>query len=120
MGEIHRDDLPMELVSEIEKHFAETHPGMKVVFAGDAPGGVPDHVKNAIDALERRSVESLALGKCFYCGKQMEDYPEEDFPDEWQPPEGWGLVSDIATHKPAGWECPDCDEPGIKAVQVEA
>ena len=34
---IHRDDLPFDLVEKIEQQFAETHPGMKVCFAGDMP-----------------------------------------------------------------------------------
>ena len=42
---VHRDDLDADVVKAIEEQFAESHPGMKVVFAGDTPGGPTEEMQ---------------------------------------------------------------------------
>lgn len=108
---IHRDDVPMDLSQEIERQFAESHPGMKVVFVGDLPGELPPEVAERVAAIERLHMESLFNGACLDCGAKMPNWPEtpEGMDDTWQPAPGWRLFTDMRTKEPSAWQCPACD-----------
>ena len=49
MEPIHRDDLPMDVAEEMVKKLQELHPGCKIVFMGDQPGGVPPEMQADLD-----------------------------------------------------------------------
>src|SRR5436309_6376234 len=86
---LHRDDLPMDVVEEIEAAFAKLHPGCKITFAGDHPGELPQELKEGLEEFERKMRSSLMEGRCTDCGIQMENWAGADMPDDWQPAKGW-------------------------------
>ncbi len=108
----HRDDLPYEVVEEIEAKFAEMFPGMKVVFAGDQPEeSIPEAVRERIAELESKMSRSLATGTCCDCGKKMPG----PMPvigvgagQRWEAPEGWSML--LTGEKPVAFTCDECDE----------
>ncbi len=105
MKPAHRDDIPPEVIEEMERRF----PGMKIVCVGDRPvGSDPSEADEAIGKLEQDMARSLCEGVCLNCGKQMPGFPqcEEDW-DAWQPPKGWGWIED-SDGNPMHWECPEC------------
>lgn len=105
---IHRDDLDMDVVAEIEAQFKETMPGYKVVFAGDHPETeLPEGLKKLQEAMEH----ALANGLCFDCGIKMPNWPDgpESMPDDWRPADGWRWFTDAATKEVVQWQCPECD-----------
>src|SRR5947199_924463 len=93
MEPIHRDDLPMDVAEEMVKKLQELHPGFKVVFAGDQPGGVTPELQAELDALLEAQQRAFADGRCMDCDKQMPGWPWKDgAPD--QLPEGWAYFTD--------------------------
>lgn len=112
---LHRDDLPFEVVEELEKQLAEKYPDRKIVFAGDAPeGSLPPEFTGAVEKTMQRFAESVAGGLCIDCGAAMPNYPEmqtimdDGFPEDWQPADGWYHFED-ARGAIMGWQCPACD-----------
>jgi hypothetical protein len=112
----HRDDVPYEVVEALEKQMAERFPGMKVVFAGDVPGGPP---KKLEQTFESQVVTSMLLGTCFSCHTQMEGYPSlEEIKASFgkkdgisfEGPEGWEEVS-VNNEGYWFWLCQDCAKP---------
>lgn len=115
---IHRDDIPMDLMEEIERMF----PGKMVVCAGDQPGGaVPLEVKEAIAATTKKFEESLREGLCVDCGAKMPGYPPHDW-DTWTLPDDWQLFTNMRGG-PQAFQCPRCDAedtdgPRVASVSV--
>jgi hypothetical protein len=109
MKPIHRDDLPMDVAEEVVESLQQQFPGFKVQFAGDAPGGLPPEVAEAMQKLKDQMDQSVLLGQCFDCGAQMPNYPKqgEPVPEDWEPATGWNYYSsgDEIMH----WICPTCD-----------
>lgn len=106
----HRDDFDMDVVEHIEEVFAETHPGMKVVFAGDQPeGDLPEELREAIAQFNEHREHSLRNGLCFDCGVKMPNWPAtpDGMNDDWRPEPGWRWF----THgdQLTAWQCPECD-----------
>ena len=105
---VHRDDIPPELLEQIEGQFPE----MKVICVGDMPAGVemPEEVKKALAEIEEKHSKSIQPGLCIDCGAKMENYPEtpEGMDDAWKPAKGWSWFEsgdDIVA-----WQCPDCNK----------
>lgn len=114
---IHRDDLDMQDVQQIEAYFAEHYPGMKVMFAGDA-ATLPDEVLADLEKLHLKYAQSLLDGTCVDCGKKI--------PGEWPPPEegdwhcppGWFFLCEFEfdeesgenVSSPVALTCAECDE----------
>ena len=109
---IHRDDIDAETMQGFEAKFAEMYPGFKVVCVGDSQGELPPHLAEVVEAIEAKHVQSLLIGTCLDCGKQMPDYPKrtEDMSDNWKPAEGWRWFTDMATGEISAWQCPECDQ----------
>lgn len=101
---IHRDDIPMELMQQIEAQF----PGMKVVCAGDEPAGaLPEGLLEAAESLHRKHLLLLVEGRCLDCNEQMPGFPPTDW-DAWQLPDGWRYFTD-ENKQPMAFQCPACD-----------
>lgn len=117
MQPLHRDDLPMELVEQLEKELAEKFPGVKLVCVGDVPGEMPPEIQALIDEANQKQYESLCHGTCFDCGAKMPDYPDnfQEIPDDWRPPAGWKVLTEVGSGAPAGWICPPCDQKPVGA-----
>ncbi len=109
MDLIHRDNLPNELIGDLEKRF----PGFKIACVGDAPeGSLPPEVKEQLTNSKREMDERFFNGICEDCGVRMPNFPKgkEDLAEDWHPAEGWRHFSDSQTHEPIAWQCPDCDK----------
>lgn len=106
---LHRDDLHMDDVAEIEKMFAELYPGCTVSFAGDQPE-ISDELREQIAAWKQQDEERFCQGRCCDCGKQMSNWPENgQIPADWQPPADWAYFTEIGKDDvPAAWQCPEC------------
>lgn len=117
MEPLHRDDLPMDVAEQVVARIQEQFPGMRVVFAGDHPGDLPDGVKRAIESLNWKMSESMTRGICMDCGAAMEGYPAftktpegyADFPGDWRPQRGWRHFADTIGGKFSHWQCAECD-----------
>jgi len=115
---LHRDDLPMDVVAEIEKRLSEEVPGIKVIFAGDHENNLSPELLEAAKAFEREHERLFCEGRCLDCQVQMDNWSDVD-KEEWQPPAGWrhfkngdGEDADIC-----GWQCPACDAKGTYEQQ---
>jgi hypothetical protein len=103
---VHRDDLPMDVAADIVTELQALHPGCNIVFAGDAPGGVPPELQTKIDLIMAATEWALMRGLCFDCGANI--------PLDWPPtegvrlPEGWAVFRQ-PNGDPAMLQCPDCD-----------
>ncbi len=109
---LHRDDLPMELAEAFVEAVQKEHPGVKVIFAGDAPGEIPQEIQDALMEMNQRNMESLVHGLCIDCGRKMENWPDdpaEGLGPGWQPADGWRLFTNSVTDEPSMWQCPECD-----------
>lgn len=115
----HRDDMDPELLEVIEKMFAEMHPGMKVVFAGDLPGApdsIPEELKQNLEAVRQKFEDDFVAGKCTDCGEQIPDWEARmnSDDDDYFLPEGWGLLT--AGENASWWAnpprllCPPCNK----------
>lgn len=119
---IHRDDIPMDVMADIERAIRERHPefkDFKIQCIGDAPEGtVPPDVVAAFDAVQEQFDRSFMLGACIDCDARMPGYPspgdiESVLDDDWRPAEGWSAFSQMGEDGSfAGWQCPDCDAKG--------
>jgi len=69
---LHRDDLPFEVVTEIEKSL-----GKNLVFPGDMDE-VPPHIVEKIRKNTERATQTFNAGECFRCGKKIEDVKPEE------------------------------------------
>lgn len=117
---IHRDDIPMDHMTEIEKAIRDQHPefgDFKIQCVGDAPdGSLPPEVLSAMDAVQGAFDRSFMLGACIDCDARMPNYPTPDdiekiLEEDWKPAEGWGSFSKIGEEDGfAGWQCPKCGE----------
>ena len=103
----HRDDIPMDTMEQLEAHFAETHPGMKLVCAGDNPDAIPEHVKEHLIQFHEAGRHSLATGTCFECREQMRNY--SPMTEGWRPESGWNFMR-LGNGKAAFWLCPECGD----------
>lgn len=104
---IHRDDLPFEIVEELEEKFADLFPGMKVRFAGDLPDGeVPQNVLDALAAINQKHDTSLVSGSCLDCGRTMPGFDLDE--DEFDLPPGWRIFNGD-NGEPCAFQCPECD-----------
>lgn len=115
MNLAHRDDLPMEVAEAFERMIKEQFPGMKVVFAGDAPEGVlPPEKRKELEEFMEYQDELFRSGRCQDCGKQIEPWPPEDLnaTAESIQTEGWKLFyqGQYEGKRPAAWQCPECDQ----------
>lgn len=104
----HRDDVPMDVVEHLERQFAESHPGKKVMFAGDHEQAIPPEVRAKIDEVARRTVESRENGTCFCCRKPWDGY-DAWIADQKSPHPGWHLCWDV-NGEPSHIMCDACDE----------
>jgi hypothetical protein len=105
---IHRDDMDYEDVAAIEAQFSELFPGMKVVFAGDNPAGLPPEIAEQMAALRLKMDHDLFHGLCRDCGAVMPNFTDVGRED-WSLADGWRWFSDQATGEIAQWQCPECD-----------
>lgn len=107
---IHRDDIPMDVVAEIEKQFAESHPGMKVVFAGDHAGELPPEMAAVMAEIEDRQMAMLAGGLCMDCGAAMPNWADFE-KEDWRPSPGWKHFTsgEGESSELVGFQCPACD-----------
>ena len=125
MGNIHRDDVPMDIMEAFEKDMAVKYPGMKVICAGDYPGELPDNVKESIKNLQEMHDRSMEEGLCIDCGEKMPGYPDDAsviWGSKWNPADGWKFLECIRTKRPVAWQCPECDgtdKRGITLVDVD-
>jgi hypothetical protein len=110
MGEIHRDDVPFEVVESIEKQL-----GKKVRFVGDLPPEqVPQHVRDLIAGVEAASRESFVKGVCIHCGAKVPDWPPSwildraPMPEKWELPDGWRLFLNFRG-EPGPFQCGSCE-----------
>lgn len=108
MKPAHRDDLPFEVVEQIEAAFAKIAPGFKVQFLGDHPGEMPADLKEKLEGFEQRIHEAFVEGRCMDCGKKMPgEWPPAD-EDKWEVPEGWHYLTQ-PNGDPLGFSCDECD-----------
>ena len=107
MKPAHRDDVPPELLEELQRRF----PGFKIVCVGDKPTNDPrDEGDEAFERLQAAMDKSLCEGLCLDCGKQMPGFPQTDEDwDEFQPPKGWRDYKGF-DGEPSHWQCPECDQ----------
>ena len=77
MEPIHRDDLPMDVAEEMVKKLQELHPGCKIVFMGDQPGGVPPEMQADLDQFAQAQERAFAEGRCMDCEKPMPGWPSQ-------------------------------------------
>ncbi len=110
----HRDDLPYEVVAEMQEKMQKLFPGFKVVFAGDAPAQDQPDMTQFFTALEKRAARSFADGTCIDCNALM-PYYEPDNPD-WVPQDGWGRFTRVGTDEFMGYICPKCDHEDNKGI----
>ncbi len=111
----HRDDLPMEVVSQIQEQMNELFTGYKVVFAGDAPANQQPDLTSFFAALEKRAAMSFADGTCIDCGAKMPDYDPDN--DDWQPMKGWGKFTRVGSEEEfMGWQCFACSQADEKGI----
>jgi hypothetical protein len=100
----------MEVMKEIESAFATSHPGVKVICAGDHE--IPDDVKKAMDALQAKMDRSFFEGRCIDCDAQMPNWPppEDDAEfEKWNIATGWKHFKDLTNGDITGFQCPACD-----------
>ena len=127
---IHRDDIDMNQVENLEEFFAEKFPDMKIVFAGDQPEDeLPERMKEQLILLQEKHDKSLCNGTCIDCNKEMENWPppEDDKElDNWAPSEGWNWFTQPNSEIPMCWICPECDAineadgvDGFKPINIE-
>lgn len=104
----HRDDLPMDMATELTQKLQEAFPGYTVGFAADKPGGPGPELQEKLAEFERVSLERLAEGRCGMCNKQLPcEWPPPEEGD-WSLPEGWGFLTILGTDEPAALECDEC------------
>jgi hypothetical protein len=113
---IHRDDIPFEVIEEIERTLKEQHPGFKIICAGDTND--PELIAKA-EEQHNRLIEIARLsqknGTCVDCGAVMPDYPERCQTQELA--DGWAYLADPGKQF-MGWLCPACrDSDGSKEVR---
>lgn len=112
MDLVHRDDLPPEALEAFEAFIKEKFPGAKVVCAGDVPEHLlSERTKEVIASVEKRQQTSISEGRCFDCGKFMENWPPSD---DGKLPEGWHTmrkttIDDEEEGELMGFVCPECD-----------
>lgn len=100
MEEPRRDNIPMEVIEEMEKLF----PGVQIVFAGQNPELVTPEMEDKLKKVEERYRESLIKGICVDCGKQHpRPWPLEILA------KGWGTFSDNVTGDIVAIQCPECE-----------
>lgn len=100
---IHRDDIPMDVMEQIESQLHGLFPGFKVVCAGDIPS---DELPAELGELHKAFVESIVNGLCIDCGEKMPNYDPDN--EDWQPEDGWQVLADM-NDQPQCWQCPNCD-----------
>lgn len=101
---IHRDDLPMELLEQIQASFPE---GVKLICAGDLPF-LPPGFKEMLEAEQEKRELAFSEGRCTDCGAIMPDWPPRE-DDDWDITPGWRWFTDHAGD-PVALQCPACDE----------
>lgn len=118
---IHRDDMPNELLAEIEAHVAKHYPGKKLVFLADQPeASVPPDVLEHMAIMDEHWSHCFANGLCVDCGAKIPCVwpPPEDENTEWSLPAGWQLLFDGIGPEdpneeddsmPVALICPKCD-----------
>lgn len=109
---IHRDDLPMEVVEQLQSKFqSEFGDDVKLVFLGDMPeGSAPPEILAALNEQKEKMRTALMEGRCLDCGRVMENWPPPDDDAEfekWQPAPGWMHFND--DDEISAWQCPECD-----------
>lgn len=103
----HRDDVPMDVVAQMEAAIRAHHPDAEIVFAGDSSKPeIIAHAKMLMAEAAKKGEESLEHGTCIDCGAQMPGY-EAMGTDDWKPAKGWRHFT--AGESFMGWQCPDCD-----------
>lgn len=108
---VHRDDLDADVAEEAVRALQEMYPGMKVVFAGDAPGGPPPEIQEKIDAIDKHMTDSLVKGQCFDCGLPIPNWPPpDDDSEDWKLSEGWSYYNAPNNTAPGFFICPKCQE----------
>ena len=99
-----KEDIPPEVVQEIEAQLNAMCPGMEVRFMGDEDE-VPPRIVSEMDQLEASMRDSIFNGTCIDCGAKIPgDWP----PNEGPLPKGWAFYSEDDT--PIFLTCPDCDK----------
>ena len=107
MKPLHRDDIPFEVVEQIEHSLREAYPDKKLVFAGDTDDPETIARSERIHAkLAERGQESRRDGFCVDCWTAMPNYSNE-------PAEGWAHLEDQEGTF-MGWLCPMCCGPDGK------
>jgi len=126
-GEIHRDDLDLDVVEQLERYMEERYPGSKLIFSGDIPEDERDeeHVqKYAMQAemIDAKMALSRNFGYCNDCGLKMDGFPKvtlyPDDPKKWNDDceqymtqkfsEGWGYTTSYKTGQLLCFICPEC------------
>lgn len=104
---IHRDDMDMDDAESIVKMLQEKHPGMKVVFAGDAASPEQEEKSRAIHLeMARRFID----GRCHTCNAKMPGKWDEEDCDL---ADGWEYFESIGDEPMGMLECPTCgSDPG--------
>ena len=99
---IRRDDVPMDLIEQIQAE----HPDAKLIFAGQDPDSLPQHVKDYIAGLQERMTQMLLAGLCVDCGAKIPGTwpPEENY----QVPENWSFFTDTVSGDLTALQCPEC------------
>lgn len=110
----HRDDMPDELLEEMEKQF----PGMKICFVGDLPEG--HEYEEQARAVERQLKEEMYSGRCHDCQCEQPEFHDwlhhEENKEEEPPPAvksgGWAHMPLSGYDDPPIilWLCPTCQE----------
>jgi hypothetical protein len=103
------DDVPMELIDEIQKMY----PDMEIQFAGQPGVEIPEEIQEKIKLMEAQFKFSVANGTCLDCGIKIPgEWPPSS--DDYKYPDGWSMFHDITDDSPMGLQCPGCD-----AVEME-
>lgn len=102
MTPIKSTDVPPELRQALEEQF----PGLEIRCLGDGEK-LPPEIEDQLNRIMRHAAETFVAGKCVDCGKQI--------PGEWPPanntlPEGWQILTDLASGEPSAIQCPECDQ----------
>ena len=105
---IHRDDMDFEDAEALQAHFEEMFPGSKVVFLGDIPEDrLTDEDREFAKRIEEQAISSNENGTCILCGAEIGHYDPTN--ENWNPPDGWILLSAIGDSDGTCWKCPACD-----------
>lgn len=101
---IHRDDIDMDDAEALVAHIQSLHPGVKVVFAGDANN--PDS-EELIKEVHATLAQRFANGECWSCNAKMTNFRVTN--DDIEFDEGWECHTPIGDEaSPPIWECPAC------------